>query len=80
MMTAARERLQQHNYSTLLIAVTVLTSSERSDLAEIGLDVEPITQVQRLAKLTDDLVYTVLCVRRKKQPFYVLHTLNLLLW
>ena len=62
MMTAARDRLQQHNYSTLLIAVTVLTSSERSDLAEIGLDVEPITQVQRLAKLTDDCgLHGVVC-------------------
>jgi orotidine-5'-phosphate decarboxylase len=62
MMTAARERLQQHHYSTLLIAVTVLTSSERSDLAEIGLDVDPIIQVQRLAKLTDDCgLHGVVC-------------------
>jgi len=52
MMVTARERLQQHNYDTLLIAVTVLTSSERSDLADIGLDLEPIEQVQRLARLT----------------------------
>ena len=62
MMTAARERLQQHNYQTLLIAVTVLTSSERSDLAEIGLDIEPIDQVQRLAKLTADCgLHGVVC-------------------
>jgi orotidine-5'-phosphate decarboxylase len=62
MMTAARERLQQHHYSTLLIAVTVLTSSERGDLAEIGLDVEPIIQVQRLAKLTDECgLHGVVC-------------------
>ena len=62
MMTAARERLQQYNYQTLLIAVTVLTSSERSDLAEIGLDIEPIDQVQRLAKLTDDCaLHGVVC-------------------
>ena len=54
MMVTARERLQQHNYNTLLIAVTVLTSSERSDLADIGLDLEPIEQVQRLARLTAD--------------------------
>lgn len=52
MMLAAHERLQQHNHSTLLIAVTVLTSSERSDLADIGLDIEPIDQVRRLAQLT----------------------------
>jgi orotidine-5'-phosphate decarboxylase len=62
MMTAARERLQQHHYSTLLIAVTVLTSSERGDLAEIGLDVDPIIQVQRLAKLTDECgLHGVVC-------------------
>lgn len=62
MMLAARERLQQHNYSTLLIAVTVLTSSERSDLAEIGLDIEPIAQVQRLAQLTADCgLHGVVC-------------------
>jgi len=62
MMVAARERLQQHNYSTLLIAVTVLTSSERSDLAEIGLDIEPIEQVQRLAQLTADCgLHGVVC-------------------
>jgi len=62
MMTAARERLQQYNYQTLLIAVTVLTSSERSDLAEIGLDIEPIDQVQRLAKLTADCaLHGVVC-------------------
>lgn len=62
MMTTACERLQQYNYQTLLIAVTVLTSSERSDLAEIGLDIEPIDQVQRLAKLTADCgLHGVVC-------------------
>lgn len=62
MMTAARERLQAGNYSTLLIAVTVLTSSERTDLAEIGLDVDPIDQVQRLARLTADCgLHGVVC-------------------
>ena len=54
MMTAARERLQQGGHRTQLIAVTVLTSMERSDLAEIGLDIEPLQQVQRLAALTAD--------------------------
>lgn len=51
MMTAAAEKLQQGGYKTKLIAVTVLTSMEQSDLAEIGLDIDPLTQVQRLAKL-----------------------------
>ncbi|MFN3586220.1 MAG: orotidine-5'-phosphate decarboxylase [Moraxellaceae bacterium] len=54
MMTAARERLLQGGHRTQLIAVTVLTSMERSDLAEIGLDIEPLQQVQRLAALTAD--------------------------
>lgn len=54
MMEAARERLDRHGLSTHLIAVTVLTSMERADLAEIGLDVEPMTQVERLARLAQD--------------------------
>lgn len=54
MMRAARERLQQGGYATRLIAVTVLTSMERSDLAETGLDIEPLQQVKRLAQLTAD--------------------------
>lgn len=52
MMNAAREKLEQGGYATHLIAVTVLTSMERSDLVEIGLDIDALTQVQRLAKLT----------------------------
>ncbi len=53
MMAAAREQLEQVNDNrTLLIAVTVLTSMERADLAEIGLDLDPMGQVVRLAKLT----------------------------
>lgn len=51
MMEAARERLEQHDLRTYLIAVTVLTSMERVDLAEVGLDVEPLNQVERLARL-----------------------------
>lgn len=54
MMVAARERLQQGGYATKLIAVTVLTSMERADLADIGLDIEPLDQVRRLAALTAD--------------------------
>lgn len=54
MMEAAREELAKVNDArTLLIAVTVLTSMERSDLAEIGLDLDPIDQVVRLARLTE---------------------------
>lgn len=52
MMEAARECLQQHSLDTRLIAVTVLTSMEQSDLLEIGLNVSPQDQVKRLATLT----------------------------
>ncbi len=53
MMEAAREEVEKKSHKPLLIAVTVLTSMERSDLAETGLDIEPVTQVERLAKLTE---------------------------
>ncbi|MDO8329232.1 MAG: orotidine-5'-phosphate decarboxylase [Fluviicoccus sp.] len=62
MMNAARERLEQGGYGTLLIAVTVLTSSDRNDLADIGLDVDPIQQVLRLAALTEECgLHGVVC-------------------
>ena len=52
MMAACREVLEQHQGNKpLLIGVTVLTSMEQSDLAGIGLDVAPQTQVLRLAGL-----------------------------
>ena len=56
MMEAAREEVEKRSVGptrTSLIAVTVLTSMERSDLAEMGLDIEPIEQVKRLAALTE---------------------------
>ncbi|AOA57975.1 orotidine-5'-phosphate decarboxylase [Acinetobacter larvae] len=52
MMETCVQRLQQGGYNTLLIAVTVLTSMGREDLIELGLDVDPQVQVQRLARLT----------------------------
>lgn len=52
MMEAARNELAKKTHKPLLIGVTVLTSMERSDLEGIGLDVEPMEQVERLAKLT----------------------------
>lgn len=55
MMEASREALEKVNGAdTLLIAVTVLTSMEQQDLAEIGLDLPPLEQVVRLARLTRD--------------------------
>lgn len=52
MMTAAAEAIANKSHKPLLIAVTVLTSMEQSDLADIGLDVTPQQQVERLAKLS----------------------------
>jgi orotidine-5'-phosphate decarboxylase len=51
MMVAASEAIANKSHKPLLIAVTVLTSMEQSDLAGIGLDVSPQQQVERLAKL-----------------------------
>ena len=52
MMEAAANVLAQSNSPTLLIAVTVLTSMEKSDLEELGIDLEPALHVERLAHLT----------------------------
>ncbi|KPM82047.1 orotidine-5'-phosphate decarboxylase [Cobetia sp. UCD-24C] len=51
MMQAAAEALSTRGLDTQLIAVTVLTSMEQTDLAGIGLDVTPLAQVERLAAL-----------------------------
>ena len=53
MMIAAREALDRRTgHSPLLIAVTVLTSMEASDLRDIGIAGAPEEQVLRLAALT----------------------------
>lgn len=52
MMEAAAERLVSQGLDTRLIAVTVLTSLQESDLCEVGLNVSPAEQVERLALLT----------------------------
>lgn len=55
MMEAAQEAVAKSSSAqqrTKLIAVTVLTSMERTDLSEIGLDIDPLDQVKRLAALT----------------------------
>lgn len=54
MMETCVQRLKAGNYSTQLIAVTVLTSMGREDLKDLGLDIEPFEQVKRLAKLTQE--------------------------
>lgn len=55
MMEAARNAVEKRSAGpqrTALIAVTVLTSMERSDLADVGLDIDPLDHVKRLALLT----------------------------
>ncbi|EGK2961656.1 orotidine-5'-phosphate decarboxylase [Escherichia coli] len=53
MMTAAREALVPFGkYAPLLIAVTVLTSMEASDLADLGVTLSPADYAERLAALT----------------------------
>ena len=51
MMSTAAEALSKVNERPLLIAVTVLTSMDQSQLSSIGLDLEPKDQVLRLATL-----------------------------
>ncbi|WP_417228101.1 orotidine-5'-phosphate decarboxylase [Amphritea sp.] len=70
MMEAARNELDQVNGAkTLLIAVTVLTSMERQDLADIGLDIEPLEQVKRLALLTQNSgLDGVVCSAQEVKP------------
>lgn len=70
MMEAARNELEQVNgANTLLIGVTVLTSMERSDLADLGLDIDPLDQVKRLAKLTEQSgLDGVVCSAQEVKP------------
>ncbi len=55
MMTAAREALLPFgNDAPLLIAVTVLTSMEASDLLDLGIAATPAEHAERLARLTQN--------------------------
>ena len=52
MMEAAANAIANHRTRPLLIAVTVLTSMDRTDLAQVGIVDEPQVQVRRLAELS----------------------------
>ncbi|UNK63525.1 orotidine-5'-phosphate decarboxylase [Buttiauxella ferragutiae] len=55
MMSAAREALLPFgNDAPLLIAVTVLTSMEANDLADLGITATPAEYAERLARLTQN--------------------------
>jgi orotidine-5'-phosphate decarboxylase len=51
MMAAAVDAVQQSAHKPILIAVTVLTSMDTEDLIELGINIEPIEQVKKLALL-----------------------------
>ncbi|MCH4812112.1 orotidine-5'-phosphate decarboxylase [Vreelandella neptunia] len=51
MMEAAVQRLEQHRLTTHLIAVTVLTSMQATDLADVGISAPLAEHVERLAQL-----------------------------
>lgn len=53
MMRAAQEALSAAAHPPLLVAVTVLTSMAREDLAELDWDGDPIDRVCKLAALTE---------------------------
>ncbi|HFD2871616.1 TPA: orotidine-5'-phosphate decarboxylase [Escherichia coli] len=75
MMTAAREALVPFGKDApLLIAVTVLTSMEVSDLADLGVTLSPADYAERLAALTqkcglDGVVCSAQEAARFKQVF-----------
>jgi orotidine-5'-phosphate decarboxylase len=51
MLQAAKEGISRAGHSPLLIAVTILTSMDKSDLAAVGLAGSPLDNVLRLAQL-----------------------------
>ncbi|MBT8122957.1 MAG: orotidine-5'-phosphate decarboxylase [Gammaproteobacteria bacterium] len=54
MLQAAREGVSRSGHDALLIAVTILTSMDDSDLAAVGLSGTPQDNVLRLAALAND--------------------------
>lgn len=69
MMAAAREALAGFATPPKLIAVTVLTSMGREDLAQIGIEQDPESQVLRLAALTREAgLDGVVCSAREAAP------------
>lgn len=54
MMDACVEKLSTFKQKPMLIGVTVLTSMQAEDMAELGLAVSPLEQVMRLAAITNE--------------------------
>ncbi|QIQ20917.1 orotidine-5'-phosphate decarboxylase [Zophobihabitans entericus] len=71
MMQAAKDALYSYGKDApLLIAVTVLTSMESSDLQEIGINASPLEQATRLAMLAKNCgLDGVVCSAKEVQSF-----------
>ncbi|MDH5189706.1 MAG: orotidine-5'-phosphate decarboxylase [Gammaproteobacteria bacterium] len=54
MMSAAREAVEKEQHKPILLAVTILTSMDENDLAEIGIAGKPEDNVMRLANLAKE--------------------------
>jgi len=62
MMSAAKQALERQGSSMLLIGVTVLTSMDDTDIAELGIDRSPTAQVEHLARLAQQAgLHGVVC-------------------
>ncbi len=53
MMSAVAEKKAELNLKPLVLAVTLLTSMDKDDIAELGINESPSEYVRRLAMLTD---------------------------
>lgn len=69
MLEAAREGVSRAGYSPLLIAVTILTSMDETDLASVGLAGSPLENVMRLARLAQQSgLDGIVCSSREVTP------------
>ncbi len=73
MMEQCVEELAKRRQRPLLIAVTVLTSMQSEDLQELGIDVSPLQQVERLASLSQRCgLDGVVCSSQEAKPLKAL--------
>ena len=69
MLEAAREGVSRAGHSPLLIAVTILTSMDETDLAGVGLAGSPLDNVLRLAALAQQSgLDGIVCSSREVMP------------
>jgi len=69
MLESAREGVSRAGHSPLLIAVTILTSMDETDLAAVGLAGSPLENVMRLARLAQHSGFDgIVCSSREVTP------------